>query len=327
MKRGIVKVVASVFALVLLTAGVLMNARYVYASQDPTPLRASVSARAEQTLQEAEEGQDEQEPEEEEGQEEQESVESGIVIVSVDPDGPAAAAGVERGDILLRVDGESVDSLIDLRNVLAEREEGDEVRLTVERGDDVGTLTVTLEERARRPYLGLRACGDFHFLEELPALTEEQGVQIEEVLEDSPAAEAGLQEGDRILAIDGDDVHFGAMLAEAVRNHEPGDQVTLEVEGDDGETREVRVELGENPDAEEEAYLGIRLAPHLPLRFERAERFLDQIPFDQLPFQGRFRALPGFELPEGDSLLFDFDLEDLPEFDELPRPVEPGSSI
>ena len=35
--------------------------------------------------------------------------EPGLVIVSVDPNGPAAAAGVKRGDILLEVDGQNTD--------------------------------------------------------------------------------------------------------------------------------------------------------------------------------------------------------------------------
>ena len=35
--------------------------------------------------------------------------EPGLVIVSVDPSGPAAAAGVKRGDILLEVDGQKTD--------------------------------------------------------------------------------------------------------------------------------------------------------------------------------------------------------------------------
>ena len=53
--------------------------------------------------------------------------EVGLVIVSVDPAGPAAAAGVARGDILLSIDGQATNSAADVTKVVAGLTAGDDV--------------------------------------------------------------------------------------------------------------------------------------------------------------------------------------------------------
>jgi len=77
---------------------------------------------------------------------------------------------------------------------------------------------------------------------------------------DSPAEEAGLQEGDVIIAIDGQELSPEHNLAEVVASHKPGDKVTLEVKPAEGEqeSREVTATLGEHPDEKGVAYLGVR---------------------------------------------------------------------
>jgi hypothetical protein len=100
------------------------------------------------------------------------------------------------------------------------------------------------------------------------------GVRVLEVLPDSPAAAAGLQAGDQIVAVDGKPLPPGAALAAMLKTHKPGDEITLEVQGDDGagETRAVTVTLGENPNASGAAFLGIRTAPMMMWRAERSAR-------------------------------------------------------
>ena len=55
----------------------------------------------------------------------------------------------------------------------------------------------------------------------------QQGAQVENVANGSPAAGAGLQAGDVITAVDGTAVSSPADLAQQVRSHQPGDQVTI----------------------------------------------------------------------------------------------------
>ena len=85
--------------------------------------------------------------------------ERGIVIASVAPDGPAAAAGVKRGDILLAINEVPVDRVLDLQDQLAGFEAGEEIELTVLHGDENRVLVVTLDERDGKPFLGVTPCG------------------------------------------------------------------------------------------------------------------------------------------------------------------------
>jgi serine protease Do len=72
-----------------------------------------------------------------------------------------------------------------------------------------------------------------------------EGVLVLEVVEDSPAAKAGLKAGDVILKADGEDVSSSGEFAGYVRDHEPGDKLDITFKRSK-ETRRVTVEVGEN---------------------------------------------------------------------------------
>jgi S1-C subfamily serine protease len=74
-----------------------------------------------------------------------------------------------------------------------------------------------------------------------------EGTDQPAIFENSPAAEAGLEDGDIITAIDGVPVDATHPLDLALLNHAPGDQITLTVLRD-GETLEISVTLGERPE-------------------------------------------------------------------------------
>jgi hypothetical protein len=54
-----------------------------------------------------------------------------------------------------------------------------------------------------------------------------QGVEVQAVESGSPAADAGLKQGDVITAIDGTSVNSPAALSSAIRSHQPGDSVRI----------------------------------------------------------------------------------------------------
>jgi 2-alkenal reductase len=74
----------------------------------------------------------------------------GVFVGSVEPNGPAAAAGLQVGDIITAIDGEEVRVFEDMISYLINQTQpGDTVELSVLRDGAQETLSVTLGERPR----------------------------------------------------------------------------------------------------------------------------------------------------------------------------------
>src|SRR6185436_558997 len=73
---------------------------------------------------------------------------NGVLVGDVMEKSPAEKAGLKRGDVVTKLDGESVRSSSDLRNRVALRGAGKEVRLTVWRGGETKEMTVKLRTEA-----------------------------------------------------------------------------------------------------------------------------------------------------------------------------------
>jgi len=72
------------------------------------------------------------------------------------------------------------------------------------------------------------------------------GAQIGEVRSGAPADDAGLESGDVVTKLDGDEINDGDDLRGAIAAHKPGDKVELTIERD-GETQTITVTLGTRP--------------------------------------------------------------------------------
>lgn len=119
-------------------------------------------------------------------------------------DSPAAAAGLQVGDKVLEVGGESVGSWVDILNDIVDDYEATSgpVPLRVQRGDAI----VELQIEPRRTESG-------HYEVGLGAL---QDTRVGKVKKDGPAWNAGLRRGDVILSIDGAAVSSYSQIAEIV---------------------------------------------------------------------------------------------------------------
>lgn len=191
--------------------------------------------------------------------------EKGIVIVRVVPDSPAAQAGLQRGDILMSIDGNETNTLADVRTAIADKSEGDTVSLNITRGGTPQTLTATLGALDESIFLGIESCGigKVHGITgAIPMDPADMGARISEVVADSPAADAGLQVGDVITAVNGEALAHPMALGETIAALSVGDIVTLTVRGTDESEREVEVTLAANPDDATKPYMGIRYEPN-----------------------------------------------------------------
>ena len=71
----------------------------------------------------------------------------GIVVAGVVPGGPADKAGIERGDLLLSVDGQAVSTLRELYDRIWKRTPGEPVGLQVLRDSSIRVVEVAAEDR------------------------------------------------------------------------------------------------------------------------------------------------------------------------------------
>jgi serine protease Do len=71
----------------------------------------------------------------------QETSRSGDTVVS---GGPADRAGIEPGDVITKIDSTTIDEKTSLTSILGKHRVGDSVKITVQRGDEVKTMSVIL---------------------------------------------------------------------------------------------------------------------------------------------------------------------------------------
>jgi serine protease Do len=73
-------------------------------------------------------------------------MERGALVIRVDPDGPAGAAGLQPGDVITGVDGRAVRDLHHFHDFLARHRAGQTVSVTLARDGRILTLRLVLEE-------------------------------------------------------------------------------------------------------------------------------------------------------------------------------------
>lgn len=180
-----------------------------------------------------------------------------IVVQALDPAHELYAAGIRRFDLITAANGAPLDDAKDYFS-------GEEIALTVSRQNgalefDVPATAAPLllygleapVEQDRSQWLGLhekQVTLGVRYLQLEPdnAYFEGSGVShgayVAEVIEGLPAAKAGVQVGDVIVAVAGEDVTLELDLRNRIYFHKPGDQVTLDVLRD-GEMMQIEVTL------------------------------------------------------------------------------------
>jgi membrane-associated protease RseP (regulator of RpoE activity) len=199
----------------------------------------------------------------------------GVGVTQVVKNSPAEKAGLRKDDVILRIDGESVNSVRKLNRLVSEMAPDHSVKITVSRGGSEQEVTATIAKRTnssfaadllrgepkawkwegnpktwkfegplfKRGQLGDNG-GELSFFlgnsRRIGVSTMElnkqladyfgvaDGVLVTSVMEDSPAAKAGVRAGDVITAIDGEKVDSSGGLSRIINRKKEGD-VTLTV--------------------------------------------------------------------------------------------------
>lgn len=186
----------------------------------------------------------------------------GVVVLDVEPDGPAAKAGLKENDIITEFDGQAVEGTVQFRRLVQEAPPGRSVSLVIWRNGSNQNLSVEMGDRSasiKKKMRGrMREFGhahafsmpnfDFHF--DTPEMMDwrtpvlgmsaedlsgqlgayfgapnNSGVLVREVRPGTPAEKAGLKAGDVIVKLDDQPIASLADLRE--RLGEKSDQKSV----------------------------------------------------------------------------------------------------
>jgi len=173
----------------------------------------------------------------------------GVLISSVVDGSGAKSAGILANDIIYEMDDSAVSNIDELTEVISSHEVGDQISVAYIRNGARGQTMATLGSKCDSKRIGNKNYNyDYHYNDEdysaygyevdpckvfigvslnSSSRRSENGVAVTEIIEDTPAEEAGLQKGDIISAIDGQRVYsFNDIITERDK-HEPGDKFTI----------------------------------------------------------------------------------------------------
>ena len=153
---------------------------------------------------------------------------TGVLVSSVSDGSPADKAGLKAGDIITEYDGRKVERAGDLPRAVAGTAVGRDVKMTVVRDGKPMTVTARIAaleakddsagetgEKAK-PALGLAVQPLTPQLAQQLGVTARHGLVVQNVLEGSPAAEAGFERGDVIMEVNKKPVKSVSELRESV---------------------------------------------------------------------------------------------------------------
>ncbi|MFC3704604.1 Do family serine endopeptidase [Devosia honganensis] len=149
----------------------------------------------------------------------------GAIVREPTEDGPAGAAGVRSGDIILKVDGDEISDALDLSRTIAGKAPDSTVELTLWRDGAETTLSVTLQQLSEEaaatpdtptPPQALPEAATSLGLTLVPNGDGSGGLLIQSVDPDSAAAQRGLATGDVILEVDNQQVSAAGDFDQAI---------------------------------------------------------------------------------------------------------------
>jgi serine protease Do len=187
----------------------------------------------------------------------------GVIVMDVEPDSPAAKAGLKENDVITEYDGQIVEGTVQFRRLVRETPAGRTVTLAISRNGNVQNISVDLGDRSaffekkmkgkmrdfdnayafsmpnpdfsfsipsmdgRGPMLGIDAEDVSGQLGSYFGAPDGTGVLIREVRPGMAAEKAGLKAGDVIVKVDGKPVRTLAELRAQLRDKGEQKSVSL----------------------------------------------------------------------------------------------------
>jgi serine protease Do len=162
----------------------------------------------------------------------------GALVAQVNPNTPAAKAGIHRGDIIIEFNGHPIHEMNELPRIVAETAPGSKATLKILRDGKEKTLSLTIVEltderqaqtkeegRAEKTPMGLEVQNLNPALAQQFRLRDNHGVVVIQVEAGSPAADAGMRPGDLILEVNGNVVGTVKEYREALAKVKKGSVV------------------------------------------------------------------------------------------------------
>lgn len=173
--------------------------------------------------------------------------EHGVIVAEVKDGSPAAKAGIEAGDVILKFNGKTVRTPHDLQRLVLAQKIGDEVEVTVhQQGGDVKSYTVTLGELPSQTGPSESTDESDQSEDKPDNISQKLGMQLEQLTEKeakqagvvpprpvlkvaeiqrgSPAMKANLRPGDLILRVGDEPVEsvdqFNSLLSKVKESGE-----------------------------------------------------------------------------------------------------------
>ena len=163
----------------------------------------------------------------------------GVTVTSLAPDGPAARAGIQVGDVLTQANGRGLRNYLDWEAVKLDLHVGDSVAVGVRSGDRVASRRIVTGDLPTVTAEKVTVLRDLQLATVSPGIRAERGIRSEAgalIFRITPEVSraTGLLAGDVIVAINRTRVRDAAQLAALFREMQPREAFRLyfEREGD-----------------------------------------------------------------------------------------------